>query len=86
MKIGDVVHYVSFGTPNGEYKSQCRVALITEVAEDDKDGIVGLVVLNPTGLFFRSLADGGSRYGPGIDEPITGGTWHMPSSWYHGEE
>lgn len=29
--IGRTVHYVSFGTPGGEYTSQCRAAIVTEV-------------------------------------------------------
>lgn len=29
--VGRVVHYVSYGTPGGEYRSQCRAATIAEV-------------------------------------------------------
>jgi len=29
--VGRIVHYVSYGTPGGEYTSQCRAATITEV-------------------------------------------------------
>lgn len=29
--VGRVVHYVSFGTPGGEYPRCCRAAVITEV-------------------------------------------------------
>jgi hypothetical protein len=29
--VGRVVHYVSYGTPSGEYTSRCRAAQITEV-------------------------------------------------------
>lgn len=29
--IGLTVHYVSYGTPGGEYTSKCRAATITEV-------------------------------------------------------
>lgn len=29
--VCDVVHYVSYGTPGGEYSPQCRAALVTEV-------------------------------------------------------
>ena len=29
--VGRVVHYVSFGTPGGEFTAQCRAAIITEV-------------------------------------------------------
>jgi hypothetical protein len=78
--VGRIVHYVSYGTPGGEYASQCRAAVVTEV--DDPDGVnadlnrVGLCVLNPTGLFFHPLAAGGCRYGG--DGNRVGGTWHWP--------
>ncbi len=29
--IGRIVHYVSYGTPNGEYGRECRAAIITKV-------------------------------------------------------
>ena len=29
--VGRIVHYVSYGTPGGEYASKCRAAVITEV-------------------------------------------------------
>lgn len=79
--VGRVVHYVSYGTPGGEYTSQCRAAIITEVgqwpdgiSEADKHNIavpVGLAVLNPEGMFFNRgcmQSEGGH----------TGGTWHWP--------
>lgn len=31
--VGKIVHYVSYGTPGGEYQSQCRAAVITEVGQ-----------------------------------------------------
>ena len=54
--IGDIVHYVSYGTPGGEYGKECRAAVITEVSPESKgEGreIVGLAVLNPEGMFFK---------------------------------
>lgn len=54
--IGRIVHYVSYGTPGGEYHSECRAAVITEVVGGEigpEEGQVGLAVLNPTGLFFN---------------------------------
>ncbi len=69
------------------YPSVCRAATITEVgpisdgnlAQADIEGwdeehrhVVGLCVINPTGLFFRSIADGGSQYDPNNGA----GTWH----------
>lgn len=29
--VGRIVHYVSYGTPGGEYTSQCRAAMVAEV-------------------------------------------------------
>jgi hypothetical protein len=76
--IGRIVHYVSYGTPGAEYKSECRAAIITEVSDAehiDAPGRVGLCVLNPTGIFFRSLADGGCLH----DEAGARGCWvHWP--------
>lgn len=71
--VGRVVHYVSYGTPGGEYASKCRAAIITEVAGPLPAGgrlLVSLAVLNPTGLFF----DEGLPY----SEEHRGGTWHWP--------
>jgi hypothetical protein len=75
--VNRAVHYTSFGTPGGEFTSQCRAAIVTEVPADaDETARVGLVVLNPTGLFFRPLVDGGCDY-DGSEHP-RGGTWHWP--------
>lgn len=55
--IGRIVHYHSYGTPNGEYLPEVRAAIVTEVQEfENSDGVefyVGLCVLNPTGMFFN---------------------------------
>ena len=67
--IGRIVHYVSYGTPGGEYKSECRAAVVTEVAIDATT--VGLCVLNPTGQFFN-------RGVKQDDTSHAGGTWHWP--------
>ena len=48
--VGRIVHYVSYGTPGGEYGKECRAAIITETNTSDT---VGLCVLNPTGQFFN---------------------------------
>ena len=65
--VGRVVHYVSYGTPGGEYTSQCRAAIVAGVADGAE---VDLCVLNPTGLFFnRSSQD---------ETDKRGGTWHWP--------
>ena len=67
--IGHPVHYVSYGTPGGEYESQCRAAFVTEV-HSVNEGVVGLAVLNPTGMFF-------DRDVP-YDHNHSGGSWHWP--------
>lgn len=65
--VGRVVHCVSYGTPKGEYTSECRAAVITEVTSDT---VVSLAVLNPTGMFFKTDVE--------LDEVNKGGTWHWP--------
>lgn len=72
--IGQIVHYVSFGTPGGEFTSECRAAVVAAVMPvlDGQASLddVDLAVLNPTGLFFtRSRRDENERLG---------GTWHWP--------
>jgi len=73
--VGRIVHYVSYGTPSGEYGKECRAAIVTGVEDPPGPaggGIVGLAVLNPTGMFFNS---GVSH----VDaEHLVGGTWHWP--------
>jgi len=49
--VGDIVLYLAYGTPGGEYKKQYRAAIITDVADPEKE-IVTLAILNPTGIFF----------------------------------
>ncbi len=50
--VGRIVHYQSYGTPGGEYKSQPRAAIITQVHGDSY--AVDLCILNPTDMFFTS--------------------------------
>jgi hypothetical protein len=90
IRVGDIVHYVSHGTPVGTdgsqaFPSACRAAIITEVAAEGEhllltgqagmeytgyELVVGLAVLNPSGLFFhRAAMDPDGR---------SGGTWHWP--------
>lgn len=85
LSIGTPVHYVSYGTPGGEYKSVCRHAVVTEYrpavnGELTPTGFdmtvdverVGLCVVNPTGLFFHPLSDGGCTRG------YASGQFHEP--------
>ena len=86
--VGRIVHYVSFGTPGGEYGKECRAAIVTEVTQVEVneqspqgDGIfretVGLCVLNPTGQFFNRgvvYHDGGETPGsPDCPQPASHG-------------
>lgn len=74
--IGRTVHYISYGTPGGEYKPECRAAIVTEVSKDPNDAErVGLAIQNPTGVFFNSLKQGGI---PHEESDHEGGTWHWP--------
>lgn len=71
--IGRVVHYHSYGTPNGEYQPRPRAAMITDVAVDGAGVVnerVSLAVFNPTGLFFDVAV-------PYSDEPKPG-HWTWP--------
>ena len=78
--VGRVVHYVSYGTPGGEYASQCRAAIVAGVPDAallppvvGHDGIrvqLDLAVLNPTGMFFNRCHQD--------ETDKRGGTWHWP--------
>ncbi|MFD8335633.1 hypothetical protein ACFV42_23680 [Streptomyces solisilvae] len=76
---GRSVRYVSHGTPPREDGSQAhpsvsRPAFVTEVGTA---GVVGLMVMNPTGLFWHPLASGGVPYDATGRLP---GTWHWPDA------
>lgn len=84
--VGRIVHYVSYGTPGGEYTSQCRAAVVTGVGEPltypdngessdpDNADLADLCVLNPTGMFFQVGLPQDER---SVHER-SGGTWHWP--------
>jgi hypothetical protein len=89
--VGRIVHYVSYGTPGGEYTSQCRAAIVTEVPNVDQAstdelraegealqarGTVGLVVLNPSGMLFNE-----ADYHDGSETPGVAG---CPDAVAHG--
>jgi len=66
--VGQIVHYVSYGTPGGEYGRECRAAIIT-----GGDGVdLDLAIFNPTGMFFNRCPFG---------EVHVGGTWHWPERY-----
>lgn len=66
--VGRIVHYIAFGTPNGEYTAGAhRAAIVTAIHNERVD----LCVFNPTGLHFREDV-------PFEVEAVTPGTWHWP--------
>jgi hypothetical protein len=69
--IGRIVHYISFGTPGGEHKRECRAAIVTAVPDEAMPRLVDLAVLNPTGFYFNQ----GCEY---HEDAAAGGTWHWP--------
>lgn len=88
-----MVHYVSYGTPGGEYQSACRAAVITEMPAVDRHAVYGisLCVLNPTGLFFNEEVhyDEGSDQAPVpatafdvVPEPLCNGRWYAGGTWH----
>ncbi len=74
--VGRDVHYVSYGTPGGEFPSVCRAAKVTEVDAADPDRI-GVAVVNPTGMFFHPLVAGGCSHHTTAGG-LVGGSWHWP--------
>jgi hypothetical protein len=87
--VGRIIHYVSYGTPEGEYSRQCRAAVVTAIQPGGGTIVpetVSLAVLNPTGMFFnegvrqddgRPDNAGGTNLCDGLD--YRGGTWHWPA-------
>jgi hypothetical protein len=67
--VGRIVHYVSYGTPGGEFISECRAAVVTEIYDGTE--AVGLAVFNPSGMFFNHTI-------PHDENSKLGGTWHWP--------
>lgn len=81
--VGRIVHYVSYGTPGGEYGKECRAAIVTQVNGPgaDEHERVGVAVLNPSGMFFHEDL-------PELDPAVygyRGGTWHWPEREPQGE-
>jgi hypothetical protein len=71
VTVGRIVHYVSYGTPGGEFAPEHRAAIVTEVITPKTAPTVGLCVLNPTGMFFNR----GVVFDPTATAP---GSWHWP--------
>jgi len=71
--VGRIVHYVSYGTPGGEYTSQCRAAIVTGTPGCEAHmECVSLAVLNPEGMFFNQHVPHNET------SQQRGGTWHWP--------
>lgn len=72
--VGRIVHYVSYGTPGREYKSECRAAVVVGIPNSEDLSVIQLCVLNPSGIFFNECAhiEGDEHAGR------KGGTWHWP--------
>lgn len=75
--VGRAVHYVSYGTPGGEFQSVCRAATITATnaseesdLEGQPEGTVSLEVHNPRGTYFNHAVP--------YSEENKVGTWHWP--------
>lgn len=66
--VGRIVHYQSHGSPNGQYKSEPRAAIITQTTPGTK--AVALCILNPTGMFFTPTVD--------YDPEGSPGSWRWP--------
>ena len=48
--VGAIVHYQSYGTPNGEYLPEARAAMVTSIKEN---GVIDATVFNPEGFFLN---------------------------------
>lgn len=64
--VGRIVHYQAYGTPNGEFKSLPRAAVIVEVHSSLE---VTVCVLNPSGIFFNRVM---------YSEHPSPGMWNWP--------
>ena len=78
--VGRIVHYVSYGSPGGEFPARaCRAAIVTEVgytgdAVNGSTEHIGIVVFNPTGQWFnRGVSQDESQ-----EMSRAPGTWHWP--------
>lgn len=58
--VGLTVYYKAFGTPGGEHPSVERLAFITTVNSETD---VGLMIVNPTGLYFNISVPQGNKPG-----------------------
>ena len=95
--VGRIVHYVSYGTPGGEYESCCRAAIITEIyfqhtydeygtkvgsSIPDPEQCVSLAVLNPTGMFFNQGVSHDEGPRGGAGTNLCGGKLFKGGTWH----
>ena len=59
-RIGQMVHYKSHGSPNGQFKPSNRAAVVTRVLSKE---VVGIAVLSPNGMYFIDEATMGNDPG-----------------------
>lgn len=91
--VGRIVHYVSYGTPGGEYTSKCRAATITEVgawvdithSAESISPTMKVRVRNVEQMFDDEACALTVQNPTGLffnvcrhDEDQTPGTWHWP--------
>lgn len=86
--IGRIVHYVSYGTPGGEFTSECRAAIVTAVGTGRfrLNNMAGEVIVDevngdPTRVSVCVLNPSGLFFNEGLaqdEETKRGGTWHWP--------
>jgi hypothetical protein len=73
VTIGRIVLYQRHGSPNGQHASEPSPAVVTKVYAADGlpgDPLVGLCVLNPTGIYFNESVT--------YDPEGAPGTWRWP--------
>jgi hypothetical protein len=85
--VGRTVHYVSYGTPGGEYKSKCRAAIIADVYGNEDLGITEPMLHDreqveglPNQLVALCVLNPTGIFFNDCEysEDNTGGTWHWP--------
>ncbi len=84
-RIGDIVHYRSYGTPGGEFQPLCRAAVVTAVRDHEpvpEHGMAyaDLAVLNPTGMFFNQNVAYDHTGAEIPERSYADGTWHWPEA------
>lgn len=71
--VGITVHYVSHGSPDGTYKSECRPAIIVTAPSAGRGRPakkLDLFVMTPTGTHHNACLQD--------EDTKAGGTWHWP--------